>query len=71
MNKLAQLLMNIQKDVWGKLPVAEQDLLTSSSLEVTLICHGLTLKQRRMLFEVFYTYYSLVERVADVQNPSK
>lgn len=63
--KLADMLMTIQNDVLAGLSLAERNLVQETFLEITLVCHGLTVTQRRMLFECFYLYYKMVEDLSE------
>jgi hypothetical protein len=62
---LEDLLEQIQIEVLTESSLADQKLVKEMSVEVTLITHGLTVKQRRMLFQILHRFYELVERLAE------
>ena len=65
---LEDLLEQIQIEVLTPSSLAEQKLVREMMVEISLITNGLTLSQRRMLYEILYKFYVLVERLANEQD---
>jgi hypothetical protein len=62
---LEDLLEQIQIEVLTEASLADQKLVKEMSVEITLVTQGLTVKQRRMLFQILHRFYELIERLAE------